>query len=58
MIHSSIKMTPCEATKPSSAIDVNYNLELQGRFTRTFLELELGSSVKIFNNKNMTTSKS
>ena len=29
MIHSSIKMTPYEATKPSNAIDVKNHIELQ-----------------------------
>ena len=48
MVHSSIKMTPYEATKPSNAIDANTNIELQASFTRKYPELEIGSSVKIY----------
>jgi uncharacterized membrane protein (UPF0127 family) len=47
MVHSSIKMTPHEATKPSNAIDVKSNIELQASFTRKYPELEIGSNVKI-----------
>ena len=51
MVHSSIKMTPAEATKPSNAIDATTNIESQARFTRTYPELEIGSSVKIYKKK-------
>jgi hypothetical protein len=34
MVHSSIKMTPNEATKASNSIDVKTNIELQALFTR------------------------
>ena len=51
MYHSSINMTPYEATKPSNSIDVNYNTSLQPSFTRKYPELEIGSSVKIYNKK-------
>jgi hypothetical protein len=47
MVHSSTKMTPHEATKPSNAIDVKSNIELQASFTRKYPELEIGSNVKI-----------
>ena len=53
MVHASIMMTPYEATKPSNAIDVKYNLELQTSCTRKYQELELGSSDKLQNNKTL-----
>ena len=53
MVHSSIKMTPYEATKPSNAIDVKNNIELQASFTRKYPELEIGSSVKIYKKKTL-----
>ena len=48
MVHSSIKMTPYEATKPSNAIDVKFNIGVQASFTRTYPELAIGSSVKMY----------
>jgi hypothetical protein len=45
MVHSSIKMTPNEATKPGNAIDVKTNIQLQATFTRKYPELEVGSNV-------------
>ena len=45
MVHSSIQMTPYEATKPSNAIDANYTIELQASFTVKYPELEIGSSL-------------
>ena len=53
MVHSSIKMTPYEATKPSNAIDVKSHIELQASFTRKYPELEIGSSVKIYKKKTL-----
>ena len=53
MVHNSIKMTPSEATKPSNAIDVKNNIELQASFTRKYPELEIGSKVKIFKKKTL-----
>ena len=53
MVHSSIKMTPYKATKPSNAIDVNYTIELQASFTRKYPELEIGSNVKIYKQKTL-----
>jgi hypothetical protein len=53
MIHSSIKMTPNEATKPSNSVDVKSNIELQASFTRKYPELEVGSSVKIYKKKTL-----
>jgi hypothetical protein len=46
-------MTPYEATKPSNAIYVNYNIQLQATFTRKYPALEIGSSVKIFIKKTL-----
>ena len=48
MVHSSMKMTPYEATKPSNAIDAQSNIELRASFTRKYPELEIGSSVKSY----------
>ena len=46
--HSSIQMTPYEATKPSNAIDATSTIELQDSFTRQYPELELGSRVNVY----------
>ena len=51
MLHSSIKMTPYEATKRSNAIDATSTIYLQASFTRKYPELELGSSVMIYKQK-------
>ena len=48
MVHSSIKMMPYEATKPSNAIDARPTIELQASFTIKYPELELESSVQNF----------
>ena len=53
MVHSSIKMTPAEATKPSNAIDAKTNIEVQAIFTRKYPELDIGSSVKICKKKTL-----
>jgi hypothetical protein len=53
MVHSSIKMTPNEATKPSNAIDAKANIELQASFTRKYPEVEVGSNVKIYKKKTL-----
>ena len=47
-VHSSITMTPYEATKPSNAVDATYTIELQAQFTKKYPELEIGSKVKIY----------
>ena len=39
MVHSSIKMTPYEATNNSNAIDVKNTIECQASFTRRYPEL-------------------
>ena len=51
--HSSITMTPYQATKPSNAIDVKSTIELQASFTIKYPELKIGSSVKIYENKTL-----
>ena len=53
MVHSSIKMTPYEATKSSNSTDVKSNIKLQASFTRKYPELEIGSSAKIFKTKTL-----
>ena len=53
VVHSSIKVTPYEATKPSNAKSVKHNIELQASFTRKIPELEIGSHVKIYNKKTL-----
>ena len=53
MVHSSVKMTPYEATKPSNAIDVKFNIDVQASFTRTYPELEIGSHVKNYKKKTL-----
>ena len=53
MVHSSIKMTPAEATKPSNAVEATTNLEVQAIFTRKYPELEIGTGVKIYNKKTL-----
>ena len=53
MVHSYIKMTPYEATKPSNALDVKTNIEIQASFTTTYPELYIGSTVKIYKQKTL-----
>ncbi len=53
MIHSSIKMTPYEATKPSNAIDEQSNIELQASCTRKYPQLEIGSKLEIYKKKTL-----
>ena len=56
LFHSSIKMTPYEATKPSNAIDVKHTMELQASLTRKYPGLYIGSNVKLYKtNKNIRT---
>ena len=51
MVHSTIKMTPDEATNSSNSIDVHSNIELQASLTRKYPELDIGSSVKLYTKK-------
>ena len=55
MMHSSIQMTPSEATKPTNATDVTTRIELQATFTRNYPELYLMSSVTVYNKQNIRT---
>ena len=52
-VHSCIKITPYEATKPSNAIEVKTNIELQASFTIKHPELEIGSNVKVYKQKTL-----
>ncbi len=45
--HSTIKMTPYEATKPRNLLQVKVNLELKRRHTRVYPELHAGDYVRI-----------
>jgi hypothetical protein len=47
LIHSSTKMTPQNASKPSNEVDVKSNLELRAKRNRTYPPLAIGDSVKI-----------
>ena len=47
MIHSSTKMTPNDATKPTNEVDVKANLELRAKRNRIYPPLDIGDSVKI-----------
>ena len=51
MIHSSIKMTPSDATKPQNQLQVKINLELQRKNTRLYPDLKVGDKVKIYKKK-------
>ena len=48
MIHSTIKMTPEDARKPSSQFKVKMNLELHAKHTRNYPDLSVGDHVKIY----------
>jgi hypothetical protein len=45
--HSTIKMTPYEATKPENELQVKVNLELKRRHSRVYPELHAGDTVRI-----------
>jgi hypothetical protein len=47
MIHSSTKMTPVDAMKPTNEVDVKTNLELRAKRNRTYPPLGIGDSVRI-----------
>ena len=51
MIHSTIKMTPEDARKPSSQLKVKMNLELHAKHTRHYPPLSVGDHVKVFMKK-------
>ena len=51
MIHSSTKMTPNDATKPASQIDVKTNLELRASHSRKYPEVNVGDKVRMLQQK-------
>ena len=54
MIHSSIPMTPYEATKSSNAIDVNKTIYLQASFTIKYIQSQnLGVMLSFFTQKTL-----
>ena len=53
MIHSSIKMTPQNASRPTNEIDVKTNIELRALHTRKYPELKVGSIIRIFRKKTL-----
>jgi hypothetical protein len=53
MVHSSLNMTPTEATKPSHAMNVNSHVQLQATFTINYPALSKGNSVKLYKKKTL-----
>ena len=53
MVHSSIKMTPQNASRPSNEIDVKTNIELRASHTRKYPELKVGGIILIFRKKTL-----
>jgi hypothetical protein len=53
MVHALLNMTPNEATKPSHAMSLNYNIQLQATFTIKYPASEIGSSVKLYRKKTL-----
>ena len=51
MIHSSTKMTPQNASRPSNEIDVKTNIELTASHTRKYPELKVGSIIRVLRKK-------
>ena len=51
MVHSSTKMTPQNASRPTNEIDVKTNIELRASHTRKYPELKVGSVIRIFRKK-------
>ena len=49
--HSSIKMTPKDATKASNHLQVKANLELKRKHTRIYPDVHVGDYVKIYHKK-------
>ena len=50
-IHSSIGMTPNEATDPKNLLKVKLNLELHRTRTRSYPDVEVGDTVKVYKKK-------
>jgi hypothetical protein len=51
LVHSSTKMTPQEAGRPASEIDVKANLELRAKHHRKYPPLNVGDTVKSLRKK-------
>lgn len=51
MVHSSIKMTPNEARKPSNELNVKLNLQLNRTKTRKYPNISVGDKVKLYRKK-------
>jgi hypothetical protein len=51
MKHSTIKMTPIEARKPSNKIEVQLNLEMSRNNNRIYPNISIGDKVKIYKKK-------
>jgi len=51
MVHSTIGMTPKEATKGSSEFDVKTNLEINRISNRKYPELKLDDKVRVYKKK-------
>jgi hypothetical protein len=51
MVHSSIKMTPNEARKPSNEVNVKLNLQLNRTRMRRYPNISIGDSVKLYKKK-------
>ena len=54
MIHSSIKMTPKQATKQKDNLKAKVNMTLQATKTRRYPEISTGDKVKIYRKKAIT----
>jgi hypothetical protein len=50
-VHSSTKMTPKDAAKPTNTIDVKNNLELRAKHNRKYPPLKVGDTVHILRKK-------
>ena len=52
-VHSATQMTPVEARERTYEIDVKINLEMRARRGRTYLELQVGDSVRVLKKRNI-----
>jgi hypothetical protein len=51
MVHSSIKMTPNEARKPSNELNVKLNLQLNRTKLRKYPSVSVGDTVRLYRKK-------
>ena len=54
MVHSSIKMTPKEATKQKANLKAKVNMTIQATRTRKYPEISTGDQVRIYRKKAIT----